>query len=147
MPLVLPEPYADVGDLEGYWRPLSDAEQGRATALLGWAAKLINELPGYADFDELTCAQVSMDMVKRAMINGDGVTESTSSQTMDVLSAAVTNKFVNPTGALYLTPAEADRLAGRPAAGSGFSLKLTSNTRVPGYPWNHQGSGQVDAPA
>ncbi|KAB7752768.1 hypothetical protein [Mycolicibacterium mucogenicum] len=146
MPLVLPEPYATATDLENYWRTLSEAEQGRATTLLGWAAKLINEQPGSASFDELTCAQVSMDMVKRAMINGDGVSESTSSQTMDVVSAAVTNKYVNPTGALYLTNAESDRLAGRPVGGAGFSIKLGSNTRVPGYPWNHQGSGQVDAP-
>lgn len=144
MALVLPDPYAAVADLETYWRTLSVAEQGRATSLLGWAAKLINEQPGSADFDPLTCAQVSMDMVKRAMINGDGVSESTTSQTMDVVSASSTQRYVNPVGNLYITTAEADRLAGRVAVGSAFSLTLKSNARVPGHWWNHQHSDQTE---
>lgn len=148
MALTLPEPYAQVDDLETYWRPLSDAEQGRATSLLGWAAKRIGEEPNSRSFDPLVCAEVSMIMVKRAMINGtgDGVGETTTQQTMDVVSSSVTSRYVNPVGNLYLTQAEADRLAGRTAVGSAFSLTLSSNARVPGYPWNRQQCAQVDGP-
>lgn len=144
MALQLPTPYADASDLAGYWRPLSDAEQARATVLLGWAAQLISEQPASASFEPLVCAQVSMDMVKRAMMNGDGVSESTASQAMDVVSSSVTNRYVNPVGNLYLTTAEADRLAGRTSVGSGFSLTLKSNARVPGHWWNNQPSAQTE---
>lgn len=146
MAIDLPDPYAEVSDLESYWRTLSQAEQDRATVLLGWAAKIINEQPGFEDFDPLVCAMVSMDMVKRAMLNGDGVSASTTSQAMADMSATVTNRYVNPVGNLYLTAQEADRLAGRsgPAA---FSVALASNVRVPGYPWSCQPSSQTDEPA
>lgn len=144
MALLLPDPYAEVSDLESYWRALSQDEQGRAATLLAWAAKLINEQPGSADFDPLTCAQVSMDMVKRAMINGNGVVEATNAQAMADMSASITSKYANPMGNLYLTDAEADRLAGR-SNGSAFSVTLKSNARVSPYPWNRQNSCQVDA--
>lgn len=143
MALLLPDPYADVSDLQSYWRALIQDEQGRATTLLAWAAKLIKEQPGSADFDPLTCAQVSMDMVKRAMINGNGVIEATNAQAMADMSASTTSKYANPMGNLYLTDAEADRLAGRPN-GSAFSVTLKSNAKVPPWPWSRQPTCQVD---
>lgn len=148
MAIELPDPYADQSDLQAYWRVLSDAEQGRATTLLGWAAQLINEQPGSDEFDPVICAQVSMDMVKRAMIasvNGDGVSSSTTAQAMDDMSASSTQRFVNPVGNLYLSAQEADRLAGRTSGGGAFSVALKSNVRVPGQPWNSQPSAQTDA--
>lgn len=141
--LTLPDPYAEVSHLQTYWRTLSAAEQTRATNLLGWAAKLIRDEPGSNDFDELTCAQVSMDMVKRAMVNGDGVSASTASQSMLDMSASRTERYVNPMGNLYLTEYEKDRLAGRTGLRGG-SLTLSSNARVPGEPWNTQPSAQVE---
>ncbi|WAY18402.1 phage Gp19/Gp15/Gp42 family protein [Mycolicibacterium fortuitum] len=144
MALDLPDPYAEVTDLETYWgRTLTQSEKDRATVLLGWAAQIINEQPGSDDFDPLVCAQVSMDMVKRAMLNGDGVSSSSTQQAMADMSATVTNRYVNPVGNLYLTAQEADRLAGRsgPAA---FSVALASSTRVPSWPWSRQNSSQTD---
>lgn len=135
----LPAPYAEAYDLEMYWRPLSTAEQARAANLLGWAAQIINEKAGSEDFDPLIAAQVSMDMVKRAMINGDGVTQS--SQAMSDMSATV--QFANPMGNLYLMGSELDRLTGR-SGGSALSLTLTSNVRVPATWWASQDSSQDD---
>lgn len=143
--LTLPTPYATVVDLQRYWRTLSSGEQTRATDLLGWAAHLIQKQHGWAQFDALDCAQVSMDMVKRAMINGDGVSESTASQAMADMSAARTDRYVNPMGNLYITVYEQDRLAGRTGKRGG-SLTLSSNVRVPAEPWNNQPSAQTDAP-
>lgn len=143
--VTLPDPYATADDLAAYWRALSSAEQDRATVLLGWAAQLINEQPGSADFDPVTCAQVSMDVVKRAMvasINGDGVSDATSSQSMADMSAATTYRFTNPVGNLYLTSAEVSRLYGRPNGGAGGSLTLSSNVQIPRHWWNHQHSVQ-----
>ncbi len=138
----LPDPYADAGDLAGYWRPLTADEQGRATTLLGWAAQLISELPGCDEFDPLVCAAVSMDMVKRAMIGGGGVIEI--DQGMADMTA--TRRYANPMGNLYLSSQELGRLQGRPGGGGAAgSITLASNVRVPGDPWNYQPSAQTDA--
>ena len=139
----LPEPYATAADLAAYWgKALSEAEQTRATGLLGWAAQLINEQPGFEHFDPVVCAMISMDMVKRAMLSkGDGVIGA--SQSMADQSATI--KYLNPAGNLYLTAGEQCRLAGRPETGGGMSLALNSNVRVPREPWNSQPSSQADA--
>lgn len=144
----LPTSYATADELEAYWRPLSADEKARATVLLGYAATLINEQPGAADadgnpaFNLATCKHVSLDMVKRAMIGGGGV--SSSSQAMADMSATV--RYVNPVGNLYLTAQEVDRLAGH-SGSAAFSVTLSSNARVPGYPWSYQSSSQSDEPA
>lgn len=137
----LPASYATVGDLAGYWRQLTDAEQQRAAVLLNAAADLINELPGAANFVPTACKWVSLDMVKRAMIGGGG--EMSQSQAMAGMN--VQRTFANPMGELYITPKEVDRLNGRygPAA---FSVVLDSNARVPLEPWNYQQSSQTDSP-
>ena len=140
MTVSLPDPYAEVEDLADYWgRTLSSAEQGRALVLLGWAAKLILEQPGSEDFDPTTAAMVSMDMVKRAMVGGDGV--NSVQQAMADISATV--QYVNPMGNLYLTASEVDRLAGSPNGGA-FSVALSSNVRVPTGSWSWQPSSQTD---
>ena len=147
----LPTSYATAAELATYWQPLSEAERTRATVLLGFAATLINERPGAADangdlsFSPATCKHVSLDMVKRAMLKGDGVLSETSSQSMADMTAATTSRYVNPAGNLYLTDQEADRLA-RQFGGAAMSLTLSSNVRVPGEPWNNQPSAQTDAP-
>lgn len=147
-PLELPDPYAEASDLAQYWRSLSTGEQTKATYLLKWAAKRIQELPGHEDFDRVVAAEVSMIMVKRAMIatanDREGVTDITSNQSMADMSASSTQKFANPLGALYLTPGEKDRLAGREGQRGG-SLTLSSNVRIPPEPWNNQPSSQIEA--
>lgn len=131
--------YASVDEIGAYWRPLSDGERSRADDLLTRAATLINELPGASAFVLTACNAVSLDMVKRAMIGGAGVTEQ--SQAMADLN--VNQHFANPMGNLYITAAERHRLAGYPSAAG--SLTLSSNVRVPGQPWNHQNSSQTEA--
>jgi hypothetical protein len=144
--VTLPAVYAEADDLVDYWRPLSQAEQDRAEILLGYAANLINELPGAADtngdpvFSAATAKHVCLDMVKRAMIGGGGVSQST--QSMADMSASMT--YTNPVGNLYLTNSERDRLFGYQTGGA-FSLTLSSNARVPLQPWNYQQSSQTDA--
>lgn len=139
----LPETYASAAELAAYWRTLSADEASRATTLLGYAAGLINELPGAADadgnaaFSATTCKHVSLDMVKRAMLGGGGV--ASVSQSMADMSADV--RYVNPVGNLYLSAQERRRLTGSsPAA---FSLIPESNVRVPGTVWNSQPSSQT----
>jgi hypothetical protein len=134
----LPTSYATASELEEYWRPLSVAEEARASVLLGYAATLINEQPGAADFSAATCKHVSLDMAKRAMIGGSGVSATT--QSMADMSARV--EHVNPVGNLYLTSQELRRLAGFPPGA--FSLTPASNARVPGYRWTYQNSSQTD---
>lgn len=143
----LPDHYASAATLAAYWgRSLSTAEQTRATDLLGRAATLINEIPGAADengdlrFSEKACEHVSLDMVKRAMLSrGDGAFE-TSAEMADMTG---TVKYVNPVGNLYLTDQELNRLTGR-VGQVGNSITLVSNVRVPGEPWNHQPSSQIE---
>lgn len=137
------EPYATWQQLQVYWgRSLSADEQARATDLLVRAARRINELPGAADFSAGTCEDVSLDMVKRAMLSrGDGVVETTAS----MADMSGTQRFVNPVGKLYITSEERARLAGNPP--QAFSLTPTSNARVPENPWTYQNSSQTDADA
>jgi hypothetical protein len=136
--VTLPTQYATVEELATYWRPLSNAEADRADDLLTRAATLINEERGAATFVQSACNAVSLDMVKRAMLGGSGVSGST--QAMADMSATVT--YVNPVGNLYLTRAELQRLTGEPS-GAAFSLTPTSNTRVPLNRWNYQQSTQT----
>lgn len=135
-----PGPYATEQDLAAYWRPLTQAEQSRATSLLGAAADAINELPGASGFVSTARHWVSLDMVKRAMIGGDGDSTKSLSQSMAGMSA--TQQFVNPTGALYLTAKERNRLRGRFGQAAG-SVVLGSHARVPEQPWNFQPSFQA----
>lgn len=131
-------PYAAAADLVAYWRTLSDAETARATVLLGAAGDLIDEQPGAADFVETALKWVSLDMVKRAMIGGGGITQG--SQAMADMSAS--NTYFNPVGNLYLTSQELRRLIGPtpPTA----SIKPTNNSRVPTQAWNYQQSAQTN---
>ncbi|OCB59138.1 hypothetical protein A5722_05130 [Mycobacterium vulneris] len=149
----LPTTYATADKLEAYWQPLSAAEKSRATVLLGYAATMINEQPGAADadgnlaFSPATCEHVSLDMVKRAMIGGGGMTGSSSSQSMADMSASTDVRYVNPVGNLYLTSQELARLQGHSYGGGAASITLSSNVRVPGQPWNYQQSSQTDGTA
>lgn len=137
--MALPATYASTDDLAGYWRALTDAEQARATVLLGAAADRINELPNAADFVQTACKWVSLDMVKRAIIGGGG--EKTVSESMAGMS--VNRAFANPMGDLYLTTKEINRLRGRSGQAAG-SLTLSSNAQIPLQPWNFQPTSQTD---
>ena len=101
--------YATYTDLEAIWRPLSADEQEQATALLEYAAVIID---AYATIDatdeeQLTRAKyVSCSMVRRAMMasESDMIGISQASATMGPFNQQAT--FSNPTGDLYLTGTE-----------------------------------------
>lgn len=106
------EPFADIGQLESRWRPLSDDESARAEVLLADASAMIRrEAPGLddqiaaGDVDSLVPEMVACAMVRRAMSvqpDGDGIQSTTVSS--GTLSRGVT--FANPMGNLYLTKQE-----------------------------------------
>ena len=131
----LPASYATVDDLGDYWRPLTTAEQDRATVLLGEVADLINALPGAAGFASTATRWVSLAAVKRAMISpgGDGVRQQ--SEAMDGISVSQT--FVNPTGAVYLMRSEIRRLRGKTAPAA-FSIAPGNQVHIPHTVWNRQ---------
>ena len=132
-------PYADARDLADYWRPLSDLEAARASVLLEAAGDLIDE-QGSADFVQTACKWVSLDMVKRAMIGADGITNQ--SQSMGDMNVSQT--FANPMGRLRLEPRELRRLKGLGVESRQFSLTQTNNVRVPYTVWGYQYASQTD---
>lgn len=101
--------YATYTDLEAIWRPLSADEQEQATALLDYAAVIID---AYATIDATDEEQmkrakyVSCSMVRRAMQASEsdmiGITQA--SATMGPFNQQAT--FQNPTGDLYLSGTE-----------------------------------------
>lgn len=101
--------YATVADLEAVWRTLDADEQTQATALLDYAAVVID---AFADIDTDDESQVerakyvSCSMVRRAMQAGesDMLGISQASATMGPFNQQAT--FANPTGELYLTGTE-----------------------------------------
>lgn len=132
--------YADVSDLEAYWRPLSEDESKRAKVLLEYAGLIIEEEVGDREFNLKTARHVSLDMVKRAMIGcvgGEGVTSD--GQSMSDMS--VNRTYANPVGNLYMTHHEKMRLKGLTGQKQ-YSLSLSNNARVPRYPWTWQPSSQ-----
>lgn len=101
-------PFATYSDLATRWRTLSAAEQSRATVLLSDASDLIRDLAP-APINEATAKAIVCTMVKRAMqgpADLDGVTQH--QQTAGAFSQGVT--FANPSGDLYLTKLEKQRL-------------------------------------
>ena len=105
------DPFATYVDLEARWRTLSTAEQARADVLLGDASQLIVDLrPDLASHvSAATLEAIVCAMVKRAMqgpVDLDGVTQT--QQTAGPFSQGVS--FANPSGDLYLTKGEKQRL-------------------------------------
>ena len=63
------EAFATAADLAARWRPLTDAEQARATVLLADATDMIKtESPRWDEASEATLRRVTVAVVKRAMI-------------------------------------------------------------------------------
>lgn len=101
--------YATYSDLEAIWRPLTEAEQAQATALLDYAAAIIDAAATIdaEDSEQVTRAKyVSCSMVRRSMQSSEsemfGITQA--SATMGPFNQQAT--FSNPTGDLYLTSSE-----------------------------------------
>lgn len=102
--------YATISDIEARWRPLDEAEEARASALLDDAAVIIDDLAGIDEstVDEQTAAKakiVSCDMVIRAMsMSQDAYGVSQASMTAGPYTQSWT--YSSPSGDLYLTKME-----------------------------------------
>ena len=111
------ETFATITDLQSRWRALSDIEKTRAETLLIDASVIIATMCAQSSItidttDELqsmTLEAITCEMVKRAMLSPiDQAPMSNYSQTAGSYSESGT--FVNPTGDLYLTSSEKNRL-------------------------------------
>ena len=120
------EAFATVEDLEARWRPLSEAEKGRASVLLDDATALVSRACGASGVDfeggdecfQQALKAVTCSVVARAMSAPvDGPTVSNTSQTAGPFSQSFT--YSNPGGDLYLTSSERKELGiGRARIGS-----------------------------
>ncbi|WP_288805129.1 Gp19/Gp15/Gp42 family protein [uncultured Bifidobacterium sp.] len=120
------QPFASSDDLKDRWPDLSDTEV--AETLLSDASQLIRDTcPGWAQASEATLKAIACAMVKRAMIAGsDNAGLSSTQETTGPFSQ--TWNFSNPTGDLYLTRTEKQRLGqGRQRA---FSISMETGTMM-----------------
>lgn len=110
--------FAEVGDLESRWRPLTPVEAGRASVLLGDASVMLRAQFRSIDakitagtMDAALPLLVVCDMVKRALIAPvDDPAAVTRQQTAGPFSQSVT--YSNPSGDLYISKADRRQLAG-----------------------------------
>lgn len=110
------ERFAQVRDLETRWRPLGEAEKLRAEALLADATALIKDsIRGWESSSEQSRKAVVCAMVKRAML-ADIDQAPLASQQTGAGPFQESFAYANPTGDLYLTSADRQRLTG--SAGS-----------------------------
>lgn len=119
-------PFASSDDLKARWPDLSDTEV--AETLLSDASQLIRDTcPGWVHASEATLIAIVCAMVKRAMIAGsDNAGLSSTQETTGPFSQ--TWNFSNPTGDLYLTRTEKQRLGqGRQRA---FSISMETGMVV-----------------
>lgn len=131
--------FATTSDLEGFWRVLSAAERTRAVALLGYAASLIRaEWPDIdarlaAGFDSTLPKFVSVTMVKRAMIAGEG--EGIAQDTRTAGPFSTSQSFTNPMGSLYLTGEERRMLSPTGTRRRAFTINPTPAAVASKLPW------------
>ena len=119
-------PFASSDDLKDRWPDLSDTKL--AETLLSDASQLIRDTcPGWAHASKATLKAITCAMVKRAMIAGsDNAGLSSTQETAGPYSQTLT--YSNPTGDLYLTRTEKQRLGqGRQRA---FSISMETGTVV-----------------
>lgn len=120
------QPFASSDDLKARWPDLSDTEV--ADTLLSDASQLIRDTcPGWAQASDATRTAITCAMVKRAMIAGsDNAGLSSTQETTGPFSQTWT--YSNPTGDLYLTRTEKQRLGqGRQRA---FSISMETGMVV-----------------
>lgn len=116
--------FASSADLKSRWPEMPDSTV--ADTLLDDASQLIRDTcPGWTAASEATLRAIVCAMVKRAMISGlDNAGLSSSQETAGPFSQ--TWNYANPTGDLYLTRTEKQRLGqGRQRA---FTISMESGT-------------------
>ncbi|MEX3655252.1 Gp19/Gp15/Gp42 family protein [Mycolicibacterium fortuitum] len=111
--------FATSDELENRWRPLSPSEKDRATVLLGDASVWLRAwFPDVDDriaagtLDVVAAEMVACAMVKRAMLDSDGLASEQNQQTMGPFAFANQRAFSNPDGNLYVTARERELLLG-----------------------------------
>lgn len=118
------KPFASSADLKARWPELSDEQV--AGTLLSDASQLIRDTcPGWAGAAPATLKAITCAMVKRALISGtDNAGLSSAQETAGPYSQTMT--YANPTGDLYMTRAEKQRLGqGRQRA---FAISMETGT-------------------
>lgn len=130
----MPGPLADTSDVEAVWRPLQDTEVGQVTALIARAsAKLRHAVPFDIDarialyatdptqptaLDPMVVADVVATIVKRFMVNIEGVASSSEGVGPYSRSATFVNRYdktgSDVRGAIQVIDSDIDQL--RPAA-------------------------------
>lgn len=117
-------PWASVDDLQARWRPLTEAERGRALALIDDAAALIqDECPNWARASEGSLRRVICAVVRRAMQSPSGDVDAVGVSQTSMTAGPYTQSFSfsNPGGDLYLTKAERRNINGQRGA---FEINL-----------------------
>lgn len=111
--------FAGAADLQARWRPLTDAETERANVLLEdasvWLLAWFPDLQARIDAGTLDAAipvMVACSMVKRAMLDSDGMSADQTQRTAGPFSESFQRSFSNPDGNLYLTAREEQLLRG-----------------------------------
>lgn len=104
-------PFASTADLAARWRPLSEEEDSRAEVLIDDASVLILDLaPDVEDrVSAVSLKAIVCAMVKRAMQSTGGMDGVTQTQ-QSAGPFSVGYSFANPSGDLYLTKSEKQRL-------------------------------------
>ena len=116
-------PFAEVSDLEGRWRPLSDSEQTIAETLLTDASIMVrNRASDAKHTDADTLRIVVCEMVKRAMAGPMAAGMGVNSIQQGAGPYQQTASFTNPLGDLYLSKSDLKDLgSGRQVA---FTIEL-----------------------
>lgn len=113
-------PFAEVSDLEGRWRKLSDSEQTIAETLLTDASIMVrNRASDAKHTDADTLRMVVCEMVKRAMAGPMAAGMGVNSIQQGAGPYQQTAQFTNPLGDLYLSKSDLKDL------GSGKQVAFT----------------------
>ncbi|SNY84069.1 Phage protein Gp19/Gp15/Gp42 [Nocardia amikacinitolerans] len=142
--------FATPAQLEAFWHPLSEAEEERATVLLGYVAALIrnewsdiddriasfDDDPRPADALDPTVPQfISITAVKRAMIGGTSGGDGVSSEMKVGGPYTHQTSYSNPMGNLYLTATERRQLSPGGARRRAFTVNPIAETAGTGLPY------------
>jgi hypothetical protein len=148
------DPFADVGDVQAIWRPLSEDEQVLVAAWIVEASQQVRDevpdvegldvderialaadAPGYLKLS--TVRSVVARMVRRVLMNPDGARQR--SQSVDDYSESVTVDSSLSSGEMFISARELGRLLGsRGDSGSAFAVDTapTTLTYAAWCPWD-----------
>lgn len=136
------DPFATPGDIEAIWRPLTDAETGKAVARIEQASRLVRrEVPlvkGLTVDQRITAGTLTVDdvrdVVSEMVLRTFTLTPYVRQQSVAVDDGSKSNTFdssVSDKGGVYLTEAELRTLSGRRSSGGrAFTIIPGPDSRV-----------------